>query len=81
MNIINMLQKLFVLYGLDILIVLIACVIIFLIGRYISPKLSFKILKHLVVEAEKHLGSKTGQLKMAWVWQQLPLVVKFFLSQ
>ena len=72
-------------YGLDILIMVVA--IVGVLYLYYNGKKDYlrKVVLNLVREAENLLGGKTGELKYAYVvnevYKRLPRVLTFFLTQ
>lgn len=73
------------LYGIDVLVILAIVVFIILAIIFRKTPIVKRIIFSLVTEAEKELGSGTGQLKLAmvieWLYPKLPSVIKFFVSE
>ena len=68
-------------HWIDLLIIL-AVVIALIFLAYKGKKKEVKdVVYYLVVEAEKLLGSKTGQLKLNYVYNHLPSIIKLFMSK
>jgi hypothetical protein len=72
-------------YWLDIIISLVVAAVLILLWRRGKKDLVKKFIYSLVVQAEKQLGSKTGQEKfaavMAAIYQRIPFIIRFFFSQ
>lgn len=72
-------------YWLDITAVLVFATVLVLLFKSGAKKQVKEILFYLVTQAEKQFGEKTGQLKYAcvvtWLFERLPAVCRFFLTQ
>ena len=79
MHIMDFLLSLLEIYWSDLLVIALFAVFIYLLGKYYSKPLAMKILAELVWRAEKELGSKTGDLKLNYVWNRFPRILKLFI--
>ena len=85
MNILNLIKGLLVLYGLDLLIVVVLFIALFFLWKKGKKKQVIFVINWLVAEAEKELGSKTGKYKKGRViealYNRLPIVVTLFFTR
>ena len=65
----------------DIVAIMAVLVVIFLLLKLGKKRQAMRIIYGLVVQAEKLLGSKTGQAKFAVVYARLPWVVRLLYTQ
>lgn len=79
MNILNLIKSLVLLYWLDILIVVMLIAALFFLWKKGKKKQVLSVINWLVAEAEKELGSKTGDYKKGKViealYNRLPIVI------
>jgi len=85
MNILNLIKGLIVLYWLDILIIVVLIAALFFLWKRGKKKQVLYVINWLVAEAEKELGSKTGEYKKGKViealYNRLPIVITLLFTR
>jgi hypothetical protein len=81
MNILIFLWNFLKLHWSDILVVVVFVVAMVVLWKRGNKRLVKRVLRGLVIKAEKQLGSKTGPLKKEVVYDMLPWILKIILTR